>query len=192
MRLGKRALASLFACLILALGAPFLSACVSATQVATGAAGVVIRDIFARDDVNLAEKNYAAADYLTQQIVTFVPKSAPIKVQPLTLVGEPAITSELGRKIPEQVGTRLTQLGYNVHLDETMAGAVQGIAMQERKPQFVLGGTYETNRREVPINLRMVKASTGKVVGAFDYVLPRSGEMRTLSESQAKIYRVSE
>ncbi|GJL85810.1 MAG: hypothetical protein DHS20C02_15850 [Micavibrio sp.] len=159
---------------------------------ATGAAGVVIRDVFAREDVNLAEKNYAAADYLVQQIVTFVPKSAPISVQPLTLVGEPAITSELGRKIPEQVGTRLIQLGYNVHLDETMAGAVQGIAMKERKPQFVLGGTYETLRRDVPINLRMVKASTGKVIGTFDYVLPRSGELRTLSESQAKIYRVSE
>ncbi|HHK74063.1 MAG TPA: hypothetical protein ENJ57_02735 [Rhizobiales bacterium] len=178
--------------LILVFATPLLSSCVDGGTLATMGVGAITKDIFARNDVNLAEKNYAAADYLVQQIVTFIPKSTPIAVQPLTLVGEPAITSALGRKIPAQVGARLMQLGYNVHLDEAMPGAVQGVSIKQSKPRFILGGTYETNRRDVPINLRMVNASSGKIVGSFDYVLPRSGELRTLSESQAKIYRVSE
>ncbi len=183
----KRAavLASLLSCLL-------LPGCIDAGTAVTAGAGAMLQDVFEREDVNLAEKNYAAADYLVQQISAFVPKSAPISVQPLTLVAEPEITSELGQKIPEQVGARLMQLGYNVYLDETVPGAVKGVAMTRKEPRFILGGTYETNRRDVPINLRMVNASSGKVVGSFDYVLPRYGELRELSESKAKIYRVSE
>ncbi len=179
---------------VLALGIPVLSGCglVDGGTVVTATAGTIIKDIFSRPDVNLTEKNNAAADYLVQQIHSFVSKTAPVAVQPLTLVGEEAITSELGSKITEGVGQRLQQLGYRVHLDETMAGAVRGTSMKDRKPSFILGGTYEIDGRDVPINLRMVRASDGRVVGAFDYTIPRTGELRAMAEHKATIYRISE
>lgn len=158
-------------------------------------AGSIVKtayDFFQREDINLVEKSYAAADYLEPQMSEFVSKSAPIAIQPLTLVGEPEITSDLGRKVTQQVGERLRQLGYHIILDEQMPGAVKGVSVHGHEPQFVLGGTYDTARRQVPISLRVVSASDGRVVGSFDYMIPRTGDIRTESESRPSITRVIE
>ncbi len=168
-----------------------MSGCETKTMAAAVVGGVA-SDFLSFEEVNLTEKNYAAADYLAGQMEPFVSKNAPIAVRPLTLVREPAISSELGHKIPEEVGMRLEQLGYNVLPGENAPGSVRDAAIKKGTPRFLLGGTYETDRRDVSINLRMVRVETGRVAGAFDYVLPRSGKMRKLSTSEAEIFRVSE
>ncbi len=166
-----------------------LSACSTATQ-AIAVIEYTTRDFFKSDEVNLSAKNYAAGDYLVQQIDEYISPSSPISTQALTLVGEPAITSELGATITQQVGERLSQLGYEVIPSPSAAGYVHGVNPSPKHERFTLGGTYDTQKHDVLINLRVVRNSDGKIVGRFDYQMPRSGELRALSESKAQIIRV--
>lgn len=167
------------ACL-LALAAPALASCSTADQILF-TADKVVNDIFSREDVNLNEKSYAAADYLVQQIKPYVSHDASISVEDLTLVNEPAVSSQLGGIVPQQVAERLRQLGYNI---KPADWAEEG--------EFVLGGTYDRNRENVIVNLVMSKAKTDKTVGAFTFMMPMTLELKRLAEPKPRIYKVSQ
>jgi hypothetical protein len=144
-------------------------------------ADAFVDDIFASETVNLNEKSYAAADYLEQQLGNYVSKSSSISSQELTLVREPAVSSDLGALVPQQVGERLRQLGYNV---KPADWAEQG--------EYIIGGTYDRTDRHTVVNLEVTKAGTDKIVSSFTYMMPLTPEVKRLSEPKPRIFRVTE
>ncbi len=151
---------------------------------------------FTRPGTNLVEKNYAAADYLIHQAETFVRKDRDvIKASPLTDIEEPEIYTTIAKVIPEQVGTRLSQLGYSVDMSEVSEAVdgvyLQGINKAERKPRFILSGTYrERTRKDLDVSLRLVDTQTGRFVGGFDYTLEVRGDLREMSKPETRIIRL--
>ncbi len=160
--------------------------------------------IFQYEDVNMSEKNYAAADFLAHQARTFIKDQTIIKVSPLGEAYEPNITSRIGKIIPQQVGVRFSQLGYNVDLtaveDEdspTPLGPFDkkghDLKFAGRTPSTVLlNGTYTRDGNDLLINLRMVDTDSGRVVGAFNYSFPMSGQIADLSEPRPRIFKIPE
>jgi len=63
--------------------------------------------------------NYAVADYLAGQTLHTLNKRTPIGLGILSDSSEPQMTSAFGRLVTEQIGTRLSQLGYNVQIEYT-------------------------------------------------------------------------
>ncbi len=78
-------------------------------------------DIF-QAKVNMQEKNYAAADYLVGRATNFVKPGHAIRAMPLLEVEEPRLVTPFGKMVPEQIGERLIQLGYNVDLTAVSTG----------------------------------------------------------------------
>ena len=158
--------------------------------------------IFQSEDVNLSEKNFAAADYLAHQARTFMKDQTIIKVSPLGEAYEPNMTSRIGKLIPQQVGVRFSQLGYSVDLsevvDEDSPAALgpfdkKGHALKfaGRTPSTVLlNGTYSRTGSELQVNLRMIDTVSGRVVGAFDYSFPMSEQVADLSEPRPRIFKI--
>jgi hypothetical protein len=172
--------------------AVLMTGCLAASGV--GLLDTAARGIFQRQDVNLNEKSYAAADYLIVQAQDFVGRGALIKADVLKEIHQPETSSDIGKVIPEQVGTRLSQLGYNIDLSDVKTaevGTALGMPPQGRKPNFILGGSYKRSRKTLDIGLRITDAGSGRIVGAFDYSMPLNNEIAELSEPKARIYRVT-
>jgi len=153
---------------------------------------------FQREDVNLKEKNYAAADYLTQQTREFIKDGQLVRAEPLIDNQAPQIGTALARVIPEQVGVRLSQLGYTMDL-RPVAGETEeanylkpGSAAAVRQASFILSGTYVRQRRDVAVNLRVTRVNDGRVVAAFDYMMPVDREISRMLESEPRIFKVEE
>ena len=70
--------------------------------------------VFSSPDVNLKEKNYAAADFIAGKIKNRVRRDQIILAMPLEETDHAGISSPLGAFIPEGIGLRLGELGYNV------------------------------------------------------------------------------
>lgn len=150
--------------------------------------------IFQRGDDNMLERNYAAADFLVGQAQTFIYKrSDVIQVFPLENAQNPDSFTEFAKYIPEQIGIRFAQIGYQVDLrnvstvdDKAFMDPGQNIM---RDPEFSLTGTYVRRRTDVDINLRITQLETGRVVGTFNYSLPYTREVAEMSQPQAQIMR---
>ncbi|MDB2682853.1 FlgO family outer membrane protein [Alphaproteobacteria bacterium] len=164
-------------------------------QYGVAALGVHELNLFQNPDVNLASKNYAAADYIIQQAETFIRPGDLIKVTPLVNFEDPETPAAIGSLIPEQIGARLTQLGYNVDLSDVSAqkkilnmnDMVTGTSATRSAPKFVLGGHYLDDRPNMNVSMRITKISTNRVVGAFDYTMPTNREIRELSAPKPQI-----
>jgi hypothetical protein len=156
------------------------------------------RGIFPQQEVNLTQKNYAAADYLQQQADTFLKKNATlIKAVPLRDVQQPDLPpARLGHLIPEQVGIRLAQLGYRVDLDQVLTSAdtnfMRPAIRSGEVPDYTLSGTYLRRRKEIDVSLRIAGTQSGRVIASFDYTVPMNREMGDLSEPKTQIFRVEE
>lgn len=184
-----------------------LALCVAAPIVLTGcsgqpafravAAGVsaTAQGWFLRPDVNLKEKNYAAADFIEPKLKKPIGPFKVIRAQPLHEVDNPGITSPLGMKIPEEIGLRLIDLGYKVDLGEVASEvntefyAGSPIGMQD--PEFILTGSYLRNRKDLDVHLRVVETRSSHVIASFDYKMALTVEVRKLSETPTRIFRVS-
>lgn len=145
--------------------------------------------------VNLAEKNYAAADFLIQQADTFITRHHMIQATALNNLTDPDMTSDFGRLIPEQVGIRLSQLGYQIDLSSVSTGedtVYLRPAEPGKPPHFILAGSYLEARNEIEINLRLVDVKTSRIVAAFNYVVPYSRGVATLMEPKPRVFRVSQ
>lgn len=184
-------------CLALGLAA-LLGGCTDAeTTVASTVAAISDFDplkFFETNKVNMAEKNYAAADYLVDRGRGFIKPGAAIRATPLLDVQEPRLMTQFGRLVPEQIGERLTQLGYNVDLSAVSTdvrpefqSAPQPAA---RKPDFILSGSYIRRGSDLDLRINITDADTGLERAMFNYTLPRTSDIRSKSKPQPTIYRL--
>jgi len=160
-----------------------------AATLGLGAAGL---GVFSRPDVNLKEKNYAAADFMAVKMKDQVSFDDFILAQPLEEADHAGVSSPLGANISEGVGMRLFDLGYQVLLQEVAAanGNASLYPKSPNDPDFILKGSYRYGKKHMDIFLRLVEAKSARVVSSFDYSLPLSKEVRDLSKTKARISRV--
>lgn len=144
--------------------------------------------IFDGQSVNLLESSYGAADLLAHQAKGTLIPGTPIHTGILTnlypqsaMVSagaadgskpyNPAQPAPFGKIITGQVGARLQQLGFNVIGDGKAA---------KKAGDAVLTGQYARANGHVLVNLRLLESGTGKVIAAYDYKLPVTGEISDL------------
>ena len=176
---------------------PMLGACGDIFSFKLASTGVIAAShgIFSQPDVNLKEKNYAAADFLVGQMSSRVSKYHTILAQPLEEVYNPGISSPLGAYIPEGIGLRFSELGYKVWLHQVAANGNSGLYApppKNSKPAFILKGTYQSNNDNLAVFLRLVDTRSSQVVASFDYELLLSREVRDMSQTQTRIFRVAD
>ena len=177
---------------------PVLAACgdftgsYTAFKGMTAGVAAAMHGLFEDPDVNLREKNYAVADYLAGRIDKRVSKEAVILAQPLEELDHPGITSPLGMAIPEGVGVRMNDLGYNVKLHDVAPAGNRGLypVPTSIDPAYILKGVYNVQRDYVTIHLQLVDTHTKGTVQRFDYDLLATKEVRELAKTPARIYRV--
>lgn len=144
---------------------------------------------FSGEDINLIEINYAAADYMIGQARSSINQNTLILIGTLSRSQNPSITSEFGKLIPEQVGARMSQLGYHVKI----APPDNGLSEPEKRRHALLTGNYipsETNS-EVTINLRLIDSETRQIMASHDYFLPINEEIHELLEPKPAIVRIN-
>ncbi len=175
-------------CLVLA-GGGVLSAC-TAAFLDTAAHG-----IFLQKDVNFTEKNYAVADYLVGQARSAMPRSALVTAMPLKDREHPDMESEFSKMIPEQIGVRMSQLGYRMDLEPVATSEdttyFKPADMDRKNPDFIMSGTFLRHRTEMDVSLRIADARTGRIVSAFEYVLPLNRTVDEMSRPKPKILRMT-
>lgn len=150
--------------------------------------------IFVQEETNFSEKNYAAADYLIQQGKSFISRHALITAQPLSDVNQPNMESQFGKMVPEQIGIRLSQLGYRMDLQHVATAEdtnyLRPAISSNEKTDFVLSGTFHRRRIEMDVSVRMIDTRNNRVVAVFDYTLPLNREIADLARPQPKIMRL--
>lgn len=149
--------------------------------------------IFQNEDVNLLDKNYAAADVLVHQAHTFFDPGDVIKAVPLSDIEEPNIYAKIGRMIPEQVGIRFSQLGYNMDLRDVITSPDANYlkpAPSNADPDFILTGSYIRRRSDLDIQLRIMQTDTARIIAAFNYSIPLSRQVAELAEPETRIMKL--
>jgi TolB-like protein len=148
-------------------------------------------------DANVAAVSYAAADRLMNQVGEPLDPGKPILVASLADIDDLERSSAFGRMVGEQLGSRLSQLGYTVvetKLRGTIAINPNGEFVLSRDvrrisgthaAQVVLAGTYTPGETEVYVNLRLVRLADSKVIASFDYSLPAGPNTRSLITTAA-------
>lgn len=150
--------------------------------------------------VDVQQRSYEAADVLVRQASNALSLDTPIIVGTLSDINRFENSTPLGRLIPEQVGTRLAQLGYNVQevklrksINVNNDLGTSGEFLTSRDPEdisseqqagAVVTGTYTIATKNVMINLRMVDTQTRRVLGAYDYTMPVNSDIRQMSKAE--------
>ncbi|MFN3700922.1 MAG: hypothetical protein ACK4VI_05280 [Alphaproteobacteria bacterium] len=145
-------------------------------------------------DVNLQERNYAAADYLSSITGATIDKRTTLLVpEPLLHANNTGMTSPFGTLVSEQVGVRFAQLGYRVHLtDDRNPRTASPATIPAPNEGVSISGTYLPGGSHADIRLRLVERATGRVLGAFDYSLPVNREVSRLMKDQPTAFRIQE
>lgn len=170
-----------------------LGACVEVSSFKAVTAGIsaVSSGIFSNPEVNLKEKNYAAADLLASKIHERIGAFDVIRAEPLQEADHGGITSPLGRSIPEGVGLRLVDLGYRVQLHNVVPkNNVALYPAPTSEAKYILSGVYSVQKKHVDVILQIVDAKTGSSIGRFDYDLLLSPEVRDMAKTEARIIKV--
>ncbi len=142
-------------------------------------------------DFNLIERQYAAADYLVQQSGNRVSLHDNIQIKPLKNLQAPRLTSKLAKIIPEQIGQRYIQLGYNIELSQVAKDFDESFTQNrfhENSITHSLHGTYEELKNGIEVNLRIQDIKSDRVESTFSYLLPYSTEIRDLAKPEAQIF----
>ena len=142
----------------------------------------------------MTQQNYAAADFLIQQAKSYIDKYSMIKALPLSDINQPDMESQFGKMVPEQIGIRLSQLGYRVDLGDVATAEdtnyLRPHGAQTKEPDYILSGTFNRRRLEVDVSMRMIDPKNGRVIAVFDYILPRSREVDEMARPKPKIMRM--
>ena len=149
--------------------------------------------VFARPDVNLTEKNHAAADYMVGQYRDRFSVHDDFAFTPLEELDHAGITSPFGKSVSEGIGMRFSELGYRVWLkDVAMDGneRLYPAPPSNHTPKFALRGTYDVQQKQVQVYLRMINVKTSQIVAHFDYAMPITKEIKEMSKTEARIFRV--
>ena len=149
---------------------------------------------FENNKTNMAEKNYAAADYLYDRGRGFVKPGMSIRALPLQDIQEPRLLTQFGRQVPEQIGERLQQLGFAVDLSAVSTDVNPQFSQMPQAAAldatFVLGGSYIRRGNDLEIRVNITDAVTGMERATFNYTLPRTSDIRAKSKPQPTIYRL--
>lgn len=171
-----------------------LSGC---TTVLAGAGIVAADQIINEEDPNFAAQNYAVADFLIQQAETFIHPDDLIAAEPLTDIEAPEISTTIAKLIPEQIGIRLSQLGYRMDLSQVTTSNdtsyLRPAMKKNEKPDFIITGNYlrKTNR-DVDVKTRIIDLKNNRIVAVFDYPIHMTRGVRELSEPKPKIIRTTQ
>jgi len=181
---------SLFMCSALTLG--FLNGC--STVVASGAF-IAANEYFNEEDPNFAAQNYAVADYLIQQARTYIKRDSLIIAEPLVDIQTPEISTTIAKLIPEQIGIRLSQLGYRIDLSDVSTSAdtnyLRPSIKANEKPEFIVTGNYlRKNNRNVEVKTRIIDLNEGRIVASFDYQVHMTRGVLDLAQPKPKITRI--
>lgn len=152
--------------------------------------------IFPQSETNFKEQNTAAADYLIQQARSFIGRGDLMIAEPLSDAKQPGMSSTISKMIPEQIGVRLSQLGYRMDLSQVATGRDTNYLKPSitggEKPDFILSGTYLRRRIEMDVSLRIIDIQAGRVIAAYDYIMPLNRETAELSQPKPKILRLEQ
>lgn len=146
----------------------------------------------------LIEKNYAAADYLIQQADAFINRRYDlIQAEPLADSIQPLASPDINRRIPEQIGVRLSQLGYRMDLSKVAGSAdtnyLKPTISKGEKPDFILSGNSTRRGSEMDVSIRIVDIKAQRVVAAFDYFVDISNrDLRESATPKPKIIRMTD
>lgn len=138
------------------------------------------------------EANYAAADHLIQATRFNLDKSAPLLIGTLANIDKLDESSRLGRLVSEQLSTRFTQQGFNV-VEMKLRNSVQignageMILSRDTKDlsksynsQVAIAGTYAVASGYIYVTLKAIAVADGRIVGAWNYQLPITGNTQAL------------
>lgn len=150
----------------------------------------------------LLDANYKAVEQLVASIppTKALSKAKPIIVTTVVNVDDLG-ASRFGRMLAEQIGTRMTNLGYSVvelklrekifvkqGVGELMLSReVKDLSSSQRAQAVVVGtyaesggGVYPGSGGGVFVTLKIVGVTDNVVIAAHDYVLPLDGNVRSL------------
>ncbi len=148
-------------------------------------------------DTSLAGTSYAATDMLVQQSQAHLSQNTVLALGTLTDLKASDSKAPFGKIVAGQVGARLVQLGYNVHMPDDIgtvsAGdmpaspatpvmkapleAAPGKGVSVGNVQAMVTGHYTRGGDNVLVNLRIVDMGSGRVWGAYDYNVPMTNEI---------------
>ena len=128
--------------------------------------------------------SYAAADRLVQTPQGGLDRTKPVLVTSLVSINHLERSSGLGRLIAEQISSRLVSSGYlvtelklrsSIMIEEGKGEFILSRDVREisrsRGAQAVIAGTYAVGADSVYVNVRLIRASDGKILSAYDYAL---------------------
>ena len=146
--------------------------------------------------VNISQRSYEAADVLIRQSQGVITLNTPVIIGTLSDVSFFETSTPLGRLIPEQIGTRFAQLGYNVQeiklrntINVNNDPESAGEFLTSRNPREISGeqqagavitGTYAVSNKTVHINLKLVETATSRVISAYDYTMDVNKDIKDL------------
>lgn len=151
------------------------------------------RGIFPQDNTNFTQQNYAVADYLIQQGRSYIKPADLILAEPLVDTQQPNMASDLSKSLPEQIGIRLSQLGYTMDLSKVAGedAKASNVIGSLGDPDFILSGNYTRRRLEMDVSMRITEVESGRVVSVFDYVVPLTREVSKMAEPKPQIMRMT-
>ena len=125
-----------------------------------------------------------------------MPSSSACLAVLLTDIQTPEISTTIAKLIPEQIGIRLSQLGYRMDLSQVTTSNDTSYlrpAMQKNeKPDFIITGNYlrKTNR-DIEVKTRIIDLKNNRIIAVFDYPLHMTRGVRDLSTPKPKIIRTT-
>lgn len=136
--------------------------------------------------VEIINSNYEAGTSLLTVLAGRHPENSPLLLTSFVNLDDLGETSTLGRIIPQQIGTRLTQNGIEV-VDIRLRG--ESLLVRENQGEFalsrklqeiardkqahsVLVGTYSVVYNQVYVNAKILRSADGLTMAATDYALP--------------------
>ena len=180
--------------LILTAMAAMLSLSLSACDPASGLA------LDTGMNYSLRNATYMATDNLVKGAEGKMPSSVPLLVGTISDVNKLETSTPLGRTIAEQVSSRLVQDGFNVAdvrfrnainvkmdpRDKTADGEYflsrdTSVLKGEQEVGAAVTGTYTIASNVVLVNLRIIEASTSRVISTTDYRIPMTDDIRAMT-----------
>ena len=144
-------------------------------------------------DDDIIKKTYFAAEALLQRTLQPLDKSQRILVASLVNVNDLDESSALGRFVAEAISDRIAQLGY--HISEVKLRGTMAVKKDvgelilsrdlrrirsQYKAQAIVAGTYAVGKYKVHISLKLLNASTGRVISATTYDLALGTDTKAL------------
>ncbi len=137
-------------------------------------------------DSKLIELNYRAARILSQKLQKNRINEAPMLVSTFVNLDNVNSANSLGRLIPQQISSKLTQLGYrpldirlrdrNILVREkkgeiALSRKIEDISLQH-SGRTILVGTYSFLNQKIFVTVKVLRCRDSATLAAYDYVLP--------------------